>query len=90
MGFVTFGASMDPATLMGEAAAKVEVIAELAELGSRTGKLGVKKGRCRLKRRGSQACGSRRVAAYTLTLRTHRSKMVETTTGKKLTRYLLD
>ena len=34
MGFVTFGASMDPATLKGEAATKFEVIAELAELGS--------------------------------------------------------
>ena len=33
---------MDPATLKGEAATKAEIIAELAELGSRSGELGVK------------------------------------------------
>ena len=51
MGFITFG-PMDHATLKGEAATKVEVIAELAELGSRSGELGVKKGHYRLKRGG--------------------------------------
>ena len=53
MGLITFGAPMDPATLKGEAATKVEVISEIAELGSRSGKLGVKKGCCQLKRRVS-------------------------------------
>ena len=49
---------MDPATLKGEAATKVKVIAELAELGSRSDELEIKKGRCQLKRGGMGVAGA--------------------------------